>query len=270
MDIIPSFLTPKRIYNFDVICSSDKYHFFGFFLLNSPLFYSLYNKTFTYNAFVYSYIYCGIFQGIINHYLYILCDYVFNKKPIDIIKWSNTPFYDRTRIVSDVAYMHAIGSIVYASMVVIPEPYKWTFIYPGIFNIIKQLTLVCIIHDFVFYGIHYVVHKVPCLRNDHIKLHHECPLHIGGSRCALSSNESEAYVRDLFSAIFSTYFVNFYAPIWMVYYTLYSFWAMYLHTGANVYHKLHHSNRPMRNYGIYYISDYVLNTLNYDDCSKSN
>jgi hypothetical protein len=71
MDIIPSFLTPKRIYNSAVIFSSDKYHFFGFFLLNSPLFYSLYSKTFTYNAFVYSYVYCGIFQGIINHYLYI-------------------------------------------------------------------------------------------------------------------------------------------------------------------------------------------------------
>ena len=270
MIIIPGFLLPYRIFNYINIFLTDKYHFFGFILLNSPLLYSIYNKTFTYNAFMYSYLLCGVLQGIVNNYLYTLSDYIFHKKSVDLKEWSIQSIYKQVTLVSDVTYLYGIGSMTYMSIVVIPEPYRWNFMYPGIFNIMKQLSMLIAIHDFIFYGVHYIVHKIPSLRHSHMKIHHECPFEIGSSRCALASNESEAFVRDLLSAIVSTYFINFYAHIWILYYTFYSFWAMYLHTGANKYHLLHHSKKSMRNYGLYYLSDYVFNTLDYSENYSEN
>ena len=263
---VPQFITPSRIINYINVLSTDRYHFWGFLLINSPLIYSIYNKSFTFNAFFYSYICCGLIQGIINNYLYQISDYVLT--PLDKNAWVKSPFYKQTMLVADATYLYGVGSTVYLSTVVISEPYKWSFEYPGALSILKQFALLIIIHDFVFYGIHYVVHKIPSLRHDHMKKHHDCPLNIASSRCALSSNESEAFVRDLLSAIVGTYFIGFYGYLWMPYYTFYSFWAMYLHTGVNQYHKMHHSNRPMRNYGIYYLSDYLLNTLDYSNDSK--
>ena len=37
--------------------------------------------------------------------------------------------------------------------------------------------------------------------------------------------------------------------------------AMYVHTGVNTYHALHHGKKPNRNYGLYYITDFVFGTL---------
>ena len=269
MEYIPGFLTPTRIYNYVEKVLTDPWHFYGIFFVNAPLIYSIYNNTFTFNAFCYSYLLCGVGQGVINNYLYILSDYAFHEKPPNLQAWLKLPISKQVILLSDATYLYAIGSMVYMSSVTIPEPYRWNYTYPGIYSIMQQLFMIMIIHDFVFYGIHYIVHKIPYLRHSHMKLHHECPFEIGGGRCILAANESEGFVRDLFSAIVSTYFVNFYGHAWMLYYTCYSLWAMYIHTGANKYHLLHHSNRPMRNYGLYYLSDYVFNTLDYTEDFKT-
>ena len=146
---------------------------------------------------------------------------------------------------------------------------KWVFTAPGVVETIFQLLLVALLHDIFFTFIHYVVHKVPSLRISHLRWHHECPFDVGSSRCALASEGIELAVRDLYSVIVPTYIMGycgmpFNGHLWVPYYSLYSLWTMYVHTGVNKYHRLHYESNPNRNYGLYYITDYFMGTLNLD------
>lgn len=264
--IMPNFLRIERITNLFsyVITSPETLSFFV--IINTPLVYTIYDNTFTMNNFVFAYLGCGILQGVINFILYHVSDILFFGKPIDVNSWKKTNFYEVVVFNIDAAYIFVLGALVYTSLTVVPESIRWTMVYPGYTSIILQVLLLAILHDFLFTIIHYVVHKIKYLRIPHLKWHHECPFDIGTSRCAVSSPGIEALVRDIYSAIIPTYILGyfglpFYGNIWIFYYTLYSFWAMYIHTGVNVYHNLHHSKNPNLNYGLYYITDYFMGTL---------
>jgi sterol desaturase/sphingolipid hydroxylase (fatty acid hydroxylase superfamily) len=208
--------------------------------------------------------------GVINAYLYHLSDILFYGKPLDIEKWKKTQFYELVIYNGDSTYMYTLGGMAYMSLKTFPECIRWTLEFPGMTPVLLQLFLLFIMHDFFFYGIHYYVHKLPKYRVLHLKWHHECPFDVGSSRCALATEGYEGLLRDLYSATIPTYIISFcgypfYGYIWIFYYSIYSFWAMYVHTGVNVYHNLHHSINSSRNYGLYYISDYVFGTL---DCRE--
>ena len=118
----------------------------------------------------------------------------------------------------------------------------------------------------MFTIIHYIVHKNTKFKISHFKYHHDCDFNVGLSRCAIAAEGYEALFRDLLSAYISTYIIglfgyNFYGYIWIIYYSLYSLWAMYVHTGKNKYHLIHHTTNPQSNYGLYYISDFLIGTL---------
>jgi sterol desaturase/sphingolipid hydroxylase (fatty acid hydroxylase superfamily) len=208
--------------------------------------------------------------GVINAYSYHLSDILFYGKPLDIEKWKKTQFYELVIYNGDSTYMYTLGGMAYMSLKTFPECIRWTLEFPGMTPVLLQLFLLFIMHDFFFYGIHYYVHKLPKYRVLHLKWHHECPFDVGSSRCALATEGYEGLLRDLYSATIPTYIISFcgypfYGYIWIFYYSIYSFWAMYVHTGVNVYHNLHHSINSSRNYGLYYISDYVFGTL---DCRE--
>ena len=101
---------------------------------------------------------------------------------------------------------------------------------------------------FFFALVHYILHKVRFLRSSHFKFHHDCSFKVGSSRCAIASEGGEALFRYLLSATVPTYIIgllsfNFYGYLLVLYYSAYSFWAMYVHTGVNTYHALHHGKK---------------------------
>ena len=236
-------------------------------LLNSPLLYHIYTNQIDYTIFIYSYIGCGLVQGSINHHLYQLSDILFFGKPIDLKLWKSNPFYELATFNAQISYANTIGCNVYNALTIMPKPVQWTIMFPGWTIIVKQVAAVALLHDFFFTMSHIIIHKIPYLRTPHMKLHHDCPFNIGSSRCAVAGDSSEVAVRDLYSLFVSCYLCYyftgspFYAYLWMPYYSAYSFWAMYVHTGVNVYHGLHHGNRPNRNYGLYYVTDFLIGTL---------
>jgi hypothetical protein len=270
MNLLPNFLKYERLMNFKDSLFSQPMYMSHFALFNIPLFYTIYNNTFDIYVFAFSYFTCGILQGVINSILYYVSDILFFGKPINTDEWKATKFYDLVVYNTDATYLYVIGSMAYSSMTVIPEKMQWTLVYPGFTISILQLLQLCVLHDIFFTFIHYTVHKIESLRISHLKWHHECPFHIGSSRCAIATEGIEGLFRDLYSATIPTYIISFfgqpfYGYNWLLYYSVYSFWAMYIHTGVNVYHKLHHMENSRRNFGLYYISDYVLGTLVLND-----
>jgi len=258
-------LSPIEIYN---LLANSSYTFLFFTaLFNSPLVYHLCTNQFDFHIFAFSYLGCGILQGSINYQLYKLSDILFFGKPIDLKLWKSNPFYELSTFNAQISYANAIGYNVYNSLTIFPKPIQWTLDFPSWPIIAKELAVVFLLHDFFFTMSHIIIHKIPHLRTPHMKLHHDCPFHIGSSRCATAGDSSEVFVRDLYTLFLachlSYYFTGtpFYAYLWIPYYSVYSFWAMYVHTGVNIYHGLHHGNRPNRNYGLYYVTDYLIGTL---------
>lgn len=270
------FLQYDRFLNFLQKVTTTPIYMFHFILFNSPLFYTIINNTFDWNSFLFSYIGCGIVQGgVINAYLYYLSDVLFHGKQLDIEKWKKTVFYDLVIYNGDSTYIYTLGSMAYMSLKTVPVSIRWTLEYPDTNAIFLQLCMLFVLHDFFFYGIHYYVHKIQYLRMQHLKWHHDCPFDIGSSRCAIATEGFEGLLRDIYSAVIPTYIISycglpFYGYNWLFYYSVYSFWAMYIHTGVNVYHKLHHSVNSSRNYGLYYLSDAILGTLDLREKSGHN
>jgi sterol desaturase/sphingolipid hydroxylase (fatty acid hydroxylase superfamily) len=170
-------------------------------------------------------------------------------------------------------YYYIIGATAYTCLTVVPKSIRWTLDFPGYNVMFLQILLTTIIHDFFFALVHYIIHKVPKLRISHLKIHHECPFDIVNSRCVLASNGAEAVFRDLYTVVLPTFIIGYfgmpyYVYTWLIYYSLYSFWAMYIHSGVNAYHRIHHSETPNLNYGLYYITDYLLGTLVLEDKKK--
>jgi len=264
-NIIPSFLTWQRLSSsINKLLKTPEYILY-FIVLNSPVFYKVYHSSFEPGLFLFSYVYCGGIQGIINSVLYYISDVFFFGKLVGD-EWKQTKFYDVVIQNSDAAYLYILGTTVYTSCTILPKTLQWTFVFPGYANMLLQLFYVSLLHDGVFTFIHYWVHKVSWLRISHLKWHHECPFHIGNSRCALAASGLEALIRDLYSAFIPTYIIGFcgipfYAHNWIIYYSLYSFWAMYVHTGKNKYHLIHHTTNSFSNYGLYYLTDYMIGTL---------
>jgi hypothetical protein len=264
--ILPGFLQPERLSVFSHTLVTDMGFLSFFVFFNAPLAYTIYNNTFDMNIFIATYIGFGIGQGIINTCLYYVSDVCFFGKKIDIDSFKKTIFYEYITLNLDTVYLYLLGAITYTASTVVPESIRWTFIFPGYKYIFLQIFLVSILHDIFFTLIHYVVHKIPYLRLTHMKIHHDCPFDIVNSRCAISATGEEALIRDLYSAVLPTYIVGyfgmpFYAPSWILYYSVYSLWAMYVHSGVNIYHRIHHSKTPNVNYGLYYITDYLIGTL---------
>lgn len=265
-NLIPNFLRPTRILTCVRTIFTTPEYIMHFLLFNSPVIYTLYNNTFDTSIFLFSYLGCGILQGTINSILYHISDIVFYGKEIDIQKWKNTIFYDLVIYNSDSTYLYSLGAIAYSSFTIVPKKMQWTLIFPGYSKIFLQLFYLFILHDVFFTFIHYLVHKIKKFRTLHLKWHHECPFDIGTSRCSVATEGFEGLLRDIYSAVIPTYIIGlftggFYGYSWIFYYSVYSFWAMYIHTGVNLYHQLHHTENSSRNYGLYYMSDYILGTL---------
>jgi sterol desaturase/sphingolipid hydroxylase (fatty acid hydroxylase superfamily) len=271
--VLPSFLHPDRLMNYTYNLITDVPRLITFFGLNTPLIYTIYNKSFDTNIFLISYMGCGFVQGVVILFLYYISDVFFFGKMIDVDAFKKTKFYDVIIFNIDTIYLYILGATVYTSLTVVPESMKYTLVFPGYSAMGLQFLFMFILHDIFFTLIHYVVHKIPSLRIPHLKVHHECPFDIANSRCAVASNGTEAVVRDLYSLVIPTYIIGYFGmPIyiwtWFIYYSLYSFWVMYIHSGVNVYHRIHHSETPNINYGLYYISDYFMGTLVLDQEKK--
>jgi sterol desaturase/sphingolipid hydroxylase (fatty acid hydroxylase superfamily) len=196
-------------------------------------------------------------------------------KSIDVTKWKETRFYNLVIQNTDSVYLYALGAAIYPFLTIVPDSIKWSFASLDVTTTLLQVGTVALLHDITFTAIHYTVHKIPSLRADHLFYHHDCPFEIGSSRCTLASGGIEAIIRDLYSLLIPTFIMGccgmpFNAYIWIPYYSLYSLWAMYIHTGVNTYHNLHHTENSSRNYGIYYITDYVLGTLDLKDKDNDN
>jgi len=269
MSIAP-FLTGERLSNWVVNAITQKEYLGMFLLLNSPVFYTLYNNTFDINIFMFSYLFCGIFQGIINSGLYHVSDALFHGKSVNVTEWKATRFYENVIFNTDSVYLYIMGATVYTALSVVPDSLKWTFAPFQYSDSLIQLATLAVLHDILFTSIHFIIHKVPFLRAKHISYHHDCPFEVGSSRCTVASEGLEALIRDLYSSVLPAYIMSycgmpFNAYLWLPYYTLYSFWAMYVHTGANKYHALHHTKNSNRNYGLYYLTDYVMGTLQLKD-----
>jgi len=262
--MLPHFLNLKRLQQFKNNVIGNTAYLGQFLICNTPLVYTIYNKTFNLQIFIFSYVGCGLLQGFINSILYYVSDIYFFGKRIDETssEWKSSPFYNLVIYNTDASFLYLIGSGCYTSLTVIPEPFRWTLTYPGFTTCVIQFVLLFLLHDVSFTFLHYVFHKTPSLRISHLKLHHDCPFHIGNSRCAIAT---EGLLSELYSIIFVTYFLHFYGYLWILYYSIYSFWNMYMHTGLNKYHKLHHSEKTTRNYGLYYITDYLIGTLDLND-----
>lgn len=234
--------------------------------IGAPILFQMYSGSLEYYTLAYCFLGCGFGQGIINHYMYLISDNYLADGKIDMQEWKRTKYYDLATFNSDITYLYVLGSVTYTSFAAVPEVIRWTWIYPGVNSCLLQILLISVLHDLNFYAVHYLVHRVKPWRISHLELHHGCPLHIGSSRCAVSSDSVESLVRDLLTLVFATYTlkiinINFYGHLWIAYYTLYSLWAFHSHTGNDIYHSLHHSNRPDRNYGLYGLSDYLAGTL---------
>ena len=264
--LYPNFLRLERLTDFKNILLKTPEYLFHFLIVNSPIAYTLYNNTFNINIFCVAYLGCGILQGIINSILYYVSDILFFGKQIDINLWKKTNFYNLSVYNTDATYLYVIGAMAYTSLTIVPESMRWTISYPGYWIILLQIFNLFILHDVFFTFIHYFVHKIKYFRIPHLKWHHDCPFDIGSSRCATATEGIEGLFRDLYSAFIPTYIISycgipFSCYTWIIYYSLYSFWAMYIHTGVNIYHKIHHSANYNLNYGIYYITDYLIGTL---------
>jgi len=265
MDIVP-FLRPQRLkLKYEKIITDHEYAL-NIVMLNLPLAYSIYYSFFDINIFLFSYVITGFMQGCVTSLLYKICDRMFTKPNVD--EWIKTSFYDNVILNYDSAYLYAIGSSVYTCLLCLPSKFLWTFHIESVNVLSIQLILLFLLHDIFFYIVHYIIHKVPLLRKIHYSIHHKCPLHIGSSRCTYSSSGLEALSRDLYTLIIPTMIISYYyypfnAYIWIPYYTFYTFWSFYIHTGINEYHNLHHSKISNRNYGLYYISDYIFGTLEF-------
>jgi sterol desaturase/sphingolipid hydroxylase (fatty acid hydroxylase superfamily) len=261
------FLTPNRIHAWVSSVIEDPLPNLSLILVfNSPLVYSFYINTFDWYTIAYAYLFCGLFQGAINGGLYYVSDVCFAGKDINTDEWKKNTLYKTIMLNTDSTYIYILGAASYISLTSVPQSMQWTFVFPGYAEVAIQLSGLFILHDILFTLIHYIVHKVGSLRKDHLKWHHECPLEVGSSRCAVAATGVEALARDLYSAIIPTYIIGlcglpFYAHLWVPYYSIYSLWAMYIHTGLNTYHRLHHTKNSNRNYGLYYITDYALGTL---------
>jgi sterol desaturase/sphingolipid hydroxylase (fatty acid hydroxylase superfamily) len=264
--LVPGFLQKERLSNFSHEVMNE-YGFLSFFLVfNTPLAYTIYNSTFDIRKFLTAYVVCGIGQGFINTGLYFVSDLLFFGKKVDTDALKKTVFYEYISLNLDTIYLYLLGATTYTALTVVPQSIRWTMDFPGYKQMVFQIVCVAILNDVFFSLIHYVIHKIPYLRISHMKLHHDCPFDIANSRCAVSATGVEALVRDLYSAILPTYIVGyfgmpFYVYSWLLYYSIYSFWAMYVHSGVNVYHRIHHSKTPNLNYGLYYITDYFMGTL---------
>jgi sterol desaturase/sphingolipid hydroxylase (fatty acid hydroxylase superfamily) len=259
--MLPRFLTASGVKNVLVTVFKDPKRVLFFFIMVAPPFINL-----DIHKVIFSYLFCGVSQGLINTALYSICDRCFFGKEIDIKQWSQTKMYKDVVFNTDATYIYVLGGFAYISVQFLPEPIRWSFDYPGYKNCLLQLLLIAIMHDIFFTIVHIVVHKVSFWRESHIKLHHDCPFEVGNSRCAIAAEAEEALVRDLLTALVPTYIVgalcsNFYGYLWVLYYSVYTFWAMYVHTGVNRYHALHHGIKPHRNYGLYYITDFFIGTL---------
>ena len=269
MNIAP-FLTRDRLSTFFQTAISRQNYIGLFVILNTPLLYTIYNNTFDLYTVIFCYLYCGIFQGIINTFLYKVSDVFFHGKPIDMEAWKATRFYKHVIFNTDSVYLYILGATTYMALTVLPESIKWTYAPIGYTEIIAQLGIVAVLHDVLFTLFHYIIHKVPSLRVKHLKYHHDCPLELGSSRCTVASDGIEALVRDLYSSFIPTLIIGcfgmpFNSYLWVPYYSFYSLWAMYVHTGVNKYHRLHHTTNSSRNYGLYYITDYLVGTLDLTD-----
>ena len=241
-------------------------YLFPVILLNLPVVYTLVTDQVDARMFAFSYVLCGIFQGYINSGLYYISDIVFTGKVIDDDEWKKNRFYDNVVHNTDSTYLYALGSIAYFSCVIVPDSIRWSFVYPGHTILLLQMLYLFLLHDFFFTTMHYTVHKIPHMRIVHMKMHHECPFRIALGRCAIATEGVEGLFLDLYSATFSTYVIGcflrpFYGYIWVPYYSGFSFWSMYTHSGKNKYHLIHHTTAPYSNYGLYYFTDYFMGTL---------
>lgn len=266
MNTIAPFLTRERLLKKVEHIKNDYEYAMNIIILNAPLMYTIYYSTFNINIFLFSYLCTGLLQGCITSLLYKICDNLYSKKTTNFEKWKVTQFYDNVVLNFDSAYLYAIGSTVYGSLTIVPQSIKWELECISLYNFCIQFILLGLLHDIFFTFFHYIIHKIPILKKSHYELHHKCPIDIGSSRCTYSSSGLEALFRDLYTAFIPTYLMGYFglkfnAYVWMPYYTLYTFWSLYIHTGQNVYHSLHHSSKSTRNYGIYYITDYVIGTL---------
>ena len=257
--ILPSFLHPERLTNFAQNMLNEPTRMMTFCMLNSPLVYTIYNNTFETRTFLISYLACGLFQGVVITFLYYISDVFFFGKMIDVEAWKKTIFYDIIIYNIDSIYLYVLGATVYTSLTVVPQSMRWSLVFPGYGAMGIQFVSMFILHDIFFTVVHYVVHKVPFFRMTHLKIHHDCPFNIANSRCAVSAHGLEAVVRDLYTLVLPTYIIGYFGmPIyiysWFIYYSLYSLWAMYIHSGVNEYHRIHHSETPNLNYGFWYLS----------------
>jgi len=263
--VLPEFLSIPRLHRYyNNIC--QPHCLSAAILLNLPTIYTLCSNRFDAHIFVFSYFLCGIFQGCINSGLYYISDIAFSGKVIDEDEWKKNRFYDNVIYNTDTTYFYALGSMAYFSCVVVPDTLRWSFDFPGYASVAIQFFYVILFHDLFFTTMHYGVHKIPPLRTVHIKMHNECPFRIAGGRCAIATESFEGIFLDLYSATFATYIIGylfqpFYGYLWIPYYSAYSFWSMYIHTGKNKYHLIHHTTTPYSNYGLYYFTDYLIGTL---------
>lgn len=259
--MLPRFLTASGVKNVFLRILEDPKRILLLFMMVAPPFID-----FDIHRVAFSYLFCGVIQGLINSAFYPICDRCFFGKEIDIKQWSQTVMYKDAVFNTDSAYLYILGGIAYISVKFLPEQIRWSLDYPGYQVCLLQLLMIFIMHDILFTLVHYVVHKVSFLRVSHFKFHHDCPFEVANSRCTVASEGGEALVRDLLTAVVPTYIlgalsINFYGYLWVLYYSIYSFWALYVHTGVNRYHALHHGIKPHRNYGLYYITDFFIGTL---------
>jgi sterol desaturase/sphingolipid hydroxylase (fatty acid hydroxylase superfamily) len=266
MNTVAPFLTKERLSKKIDHLKNDYEYGLNIFLLNIPLLYTIIYGTFNINIFLFSYLFTGLFQGCVTSLLYKICDSLYSTKTTDFNEWKKSTFYDNVTLNFDSAYLYAIGASVYGALTFIPSCIRWELKSITLYDACIQLCLLALLHDVFFTLTHYIIHKVPILRQSHIELHHKCPIDIASSRCTYSSSGLEALFRDLYTAFIPTFLMGylgltFNAYVWAPYYTMYTYWSLYIHTGHNIYHTLHHSKRSTRNYGIYYITDYLIGTL---------
>ena len=81
--MLPRFLNLKRLQQFKNNVIGNTAYLGQFLICNTPLVYTIYNKTFNLQIFIFSYVGCGILQGFINSILYYVSDIYFFGKRID-------------------------------------------------------------------------------------------------------------------------------------------------------------------------------------------
>jgi hypothetical protein len=230
-------------------------------LLNYGLLYTLYNHTFDKDAFVFSYLYCGIGQGFINAFLHAMLDYI-QGNHLDTSEWKQDKYIKYVDYSKGAAYMVAIPGLVYNSLTIMPR--LWSFDFPGWSAVLFQGTYSILFFDLIFYMVHYTIHKIPKFRIPHLKIHHGCDVKKYAGHCTIAGEPLESLIRDLLTVYIPTHCIPggiFYAWLWVPYYSMYSWWALYVHSGRNNYHTLHHTKHPDQNFGLFYLWDYLFRTL---------